>query len=564
MSNNYDEYGYEDDTNYQKRTTLLKRLVIIILVVIAIIIVLVLIKGCNKNNDKPEEKVTTSYEKSLIEGAKKYFETNYEQYPKNVGECEEIELQALMDRNLVSMNDFSKCNTTTTYVQVCKLENNSYHYSPWLVCSDKKSEDEYGEERVGTLSDIVPDRTIVKFNFIPQHFKSGDTQYGEAYEAWKDEITLSSYKTVSSTTYYRYRDQLFTWNIINKYYYTSSGEKTKASDVKEYYPTTPNSNYSMKDNKAEGYKWYTTTSTKKYAVDSKGVKVFSHTALSGYPNPENGVCTEYQTRTVTGTNNKAPNHYYKCAKSKNSTYVIYQYNEKCGSSANPTYSYELENFYTCGYGDYNEIENNRVSSSSSKCNTYSEWKNSLTACDTSKDTCRKIEPFCVYNWYRVEGSSDRKYYPSGSASASGEKMYYTKAPVSGAIKDTNTKTTVYKWYRTTTKLSTDYSAVAPSSGATKTNDSKWTEWSEYSTKNPKVSDGRTRQIETRVKLKIQEIIGTSNTEWQDLSETYMSKDELVEFLKQKGYNVNSYEDIINNGELNLKIQMLVRNKKENK
>ncbi len=562
MANNYDNYSYEDDS-YQRRGALIRRIFIIAMIVLAIIFVLLLVKGCSKKSDEKSNN-NIDYDSSLIEGAKKYFNSNSGKYPESAGECEEVELQALIDRGLVNVSNFSKCNANNTYVRVCKLENGTYHYYPWYVCSDKNSQGEYGNEQVGSLADIIPNKTVVNFKFIPQIFVAGSPQYGAVEELWKDEIPYDSYKTISTTTYYRYRDELFRWTLQTKKYYTTKGEKTKASDVKEYYLTAPSSLYNSKDSKTEGYKWFTTSSKKTYAVDANKVKIFSHTALSGYPNSDNPVCTEYQTRTITGTSNAY--HYYKCSKSKNSQYVIYQYNKKCGTEPNPTYSYEIENFYTCGYGNYDDVESMRVSSSSAKCNTYSSWVNSLTKCDTTKDTCRKIEPYCVYNWYKLESSASRIYYPSGSSTAAGENVYYTSAPVSGAIKDTATKATVYKWYNSTSTQTKDYTAVAPSgySGASKSVDSKWTEWSSYSTKNPKVSDGRTRQIETKTKIKLQAITGSTGDGWKDLTEEYLTEDELIEFLNSKNYRVNKLSDITNNGELKLKLQMLVRNKKESK
>ncbi len=563
MANNYDNYAYEDDS-YQRRSALIKRIFIIVMIIIAVILVLLLIKGCSNKSGGSSSNKNTDYDSSLVEGAKKYFSANGNMLPDEAGDCEEIELQVLIDRGLVNVSNFTKCSTNNTYVRVCKLENGTYHYYPWYVCTDKNSETEYGTERVGTTADLIPNKTVVNFKFMPQMFVAGTPQYGETEEMWKDEIPYESYKTIGTTTYYRYRDELFRWTLQTKKYYTTSGEKTKASDVKEYYITSPSSAYTSKDSKAEGYKWFTTTSKKIYALDSNGVKVFSHDPISGYPNYDNGVCTEYQTRPIVGTS--SANHYYKCSKSKNSQEIIYQYNKACGTEPNPTYSYELDNFYTCGYGDAIEIEELRVSSSTTKCNRYGEWVNSLTKCDVTKDTCRKIQPFCVYNWYKIENSASRTYYPSKSSSASGENVYYTSAPVSGAIKDESTKATVYKWYNSTTTQTSDYTAVAPKgySGASKSVDSKWTEWTDYSTKNPKVSDGRNRQIETKTKIKLQQIKGTVDDGWSDLTTEYLTKNELIDYLNSKNYKVEKLSDITNNGELKLKIQMLVRNKKESK
>ena len=126
-----------------------------------------------------------------------------------------------------------------------------------------------------------------------------------------------------------------------------------------------------------------------------------------------------------------------------------------------------------------------------------------------------------------------------------------------------TKTYAYKWYNSTTRLS-DYAAVAPSSDATKTSDSKWSDWTSYSTKNPKTNDGRNREIESRIKIKLQEILGMTDESWKDLTTNYMTSEEMIKVLKDNNYKVETLEDIQNNGELKYKVQMSIRNKKENK
>ena len=167
-----------------------------------------------------------------------------------------------------------------------------------------------------------------------------------------------------------------------------------------------------------------------------------------------------------------------------------------------------------------------------------------------------------YNWYKIVDNGDRTYYPSGASSAAGEKVYYTSAPVNGAIKDQSTKTTAYKWYTKQTTTTSNYTAIAPSGyvSATKTNDSKWTDWSKWSKSNPKTSDGRNRQIESRVKIKLQEIKSTSSTDWANLSTDYMSRDQLIRVFANKGYKVSSLKDINNAGEIRYQMKMLVRNK----
>ncbi len=559
MSNNYEDYGYDYNQN-EKNATLRRRILIVVLIVLAIILLLVLIKGCDgKKNSKIDNEF--DYEKTLVTAGKKYFSDNELKYPKVEGTCEEIELQGLIDRGYVNSKDFEKCNSLSTYVKVCRLEDKSLHYHPWLVCSDKNSEEEYATANIGTLKDVINDESVITFKYQPLFMTKSTENLGDVEEVWKDEIKYVSYKTLDTITYYRYRDELFKWNYKDKKYYTSQGEKSNADDVNEYYPSSPNSNYTERDNETMVYKWFTTESKKIYAVDSNGTKVYSHTAISGYPYNEGGVCVEYQTRTVTGTHR--PKHYWVCAKSKNSTVKTYQL-YACGGAPNTELVYEIDNFWTCGSGSEEDILNGKVSSSSVTCNTYSAWKFSETSCDEKLDTCRKIQPYCVYTWYKLEENAEKKYYPSGSSNASSERIYYASAPINGASKDESTRVVGYKWYNSTTKVTSDYLATAPSSDATKTNDSKWSDWSDYSTKNPSINDGRNRNIETRIKIKLQEIKGITEGDWKNLTDKFLSLDEMINILNINNYKVNSLEDIHNNGELKYKIQMLIRNKKESK
>ena len=222
-------------------------------------------------------------------------------------------------------------------------------------------------------------------------------------------------------------------------------------------------------------------------------------------------------------------------------------------------------FYTCA----EDIELVRTSprvSATSKCYRYSSWSDlTTTACNTNNtNTCESIT-LTFYYWYK-NTDDVRTYYPSGSASASGENVYYVSEPFKGAIKDTSTRATAYKWYNEKIQTTSTYSAVAPSgyTSTKKTSDYKWSDWSNWSTTNPKVSDSREREIETKTKIKLQEIQGQTEESWQNLSEDYISENELINMFKQKGYKVNTLEDVLNNGQIRYQLKLFVRNKKESK
>ena len=564
MSNNYDDYGYEDK-DYNDGSAAKKRILIGFLIVAAIIIVVLLIlKGCAKNN-KPTgpTEPTFDYEKTLLEAGKKYYENNIDLLPIANGECGVVELSTLKSLGLVNPENFSTCDESTTYVKVCVLPNGTKQYTPWLTCTDKNSDTEYDSEKEGTISDVIADESLVRFTFMPKRLKAGAQNLGPVEEMWKDEIKYTSYKTVATTKYYRYRDQLFTWKISDKTYYTSTGEKKNASDVKEYYTVSPNSNYNLSSDKTtEAYKWFTTTGGEKVYKMKDGKKVYSREKIDDYIYADGGIKIEYQTRKQTGGGSE-PYHFYVCGKYSTSTVKKYQLGVKCGEDKeDPQLTYTFEEFYSCSKGDRQSIEEDRVKKGD-KCYTYGDWEYVMNSCDVSKPTCRKTNPIYLYNWYKLTGGT-KSYYPSKSSTAAGEKVYYTESPIAGATKDTSTKATAFKWYKAKEKETTEYTAVAPKgySDATRTNKSKWGSWTEYSAKNPKVSDGRNRQIETKTKIKLQEIKGTSESSWENLSTTYVTEEEMINIYKQNKYNVNSLQDINNNGELKYDIKMIIRNKKE--
>lgn len=576
MSNKYDDYGYEDSDSERNSVTR-KRILIGIFIIAAIIIIIFLLKGCNGNKKPVEEKPVFDYENNLLDAGKKFYENNIDLYPVAKGECGQVELQTLIDRGLVDPANYSNCNTNTTFVKVCVLESGTKQYTPWLVCTDKDSDKEYDEYKEGTIADVTPNKTLVKFLFMPQKLKNEGSNLGKVEEVWKDEIKYTSYKTIATTKYYRYKDLTYIWNIEFKKYYSSKGE---TDSTNEYYVSSPASGYTSKDSKTnDAYKWFTTKSKKIYACSKDKNKTFfdcteaevnsgkyglgfSTKAIAGYQYNEGGVTTtRYRSRKVTGT--YQPTLYYQCAVSRNSTYAKNQ-KVPCGEGSDPELTYQIKTFYSCVTDNSTSVLDNIVEKGT-LCKTYSDWSAVTTqSCGKASDVCQ-IASITQYNWYRLESDGNREYYPSKSSTAAGEKVYYTSAPVKGAIKDESTKATAYKWYKATSGQTKDYSAVAPAgqTNATKTNQSKWTDWSSWSTKNPKISDGRTRNIETRVKVKLQEIKGDlSESSWENLAPDYVTEDEMIRIFNDNKFDITTLKDIDNYGEIRYQIKMYVRNKKE--
>ncbi len=92
MSNNYDEYEYDDnDYNNKGKDTsnILNKIGIMLMIIIAIIIIVVLINGCSKKNNNNNNggvnggdvepinpEVIVDYDSALLNAGKKYFENN--------------------------------------------------------------------------------------------------------------------------------------------------------------------------------------------------------------------------------------------------------------------------------------------------------------------------------------------------------------------------------------------------------------------------------------------------------------------------------------------------------
>ena len=396
----------------------------------------------------------------------------------------------------------------------------------------QNSDTEYGELKEGSLLDIKTDSTYTEFSFLPQVSKNGEEILGNVEEMWQEDIKYNSYKTISSTKYYRYRDKLYVWDLIDRNYYSSSGTKNSASQVNEYYVSSPSVYFTLSSDKTtEAYKWYTSRSSKEYYTVN-GQKALSTQAVGNYTikDPAGVDVTRYRTRTVTGT--YSPYKYYKCSTSCSSSVIKYQRTE-CGTGSSPQYSCSRGVIYSCTT-DASLVRSNEVSSNY-KCKKYSSWSDlTSTKCDISKSDVCEAYTITFYYWYRnVEDS--RIYYPSGASRASGENVYYVSEPFKGAIKDTSTRTTSYKWYNERVQRGDAYLAVPPSGHTTakKTSDSRWSNWSDWSTTNPNVKDGRERDIETKTKIKLQEIQGMSNGSWVNLSDDYLSETGVIKLFQEK-------------------------------
>ncbi len=565
MAKNYDNYGYDD--NKGSNTSLIRRILIVLMVVIAIILIIYLVTSCSKKPSEPEtpdnDKTKINYESELLAAGKNYLSSHYDENPNVPGECSIVELQTLVDEKFIEADKFKNCNQSTTYVKVCMLEDERKQYTPWLSCIEYNSDEKYDSLRQGNT--IVADETYVEFKFVPMEAKKGGDILGPVETYWKSDIPYENFKTLSTTKYYRYRDKLYQWNLVKRIYYSRTGEVNDASKVKDLYITAPSTVYNIKGEKVTGYKWYTPSGTKDYYKKGTNSKYPSTTEPEGYPyrDPQGIDVTRYRTRTVTGTYD--PTMYYECSTGANGTKYIYQ-TTKCGTTNNTQYNYTRRTVYSCANATNGLLVRENIVEKGTKCKTYSEWSSATTtACDTTKtDICQKAT-VTFYYWYRMINEVKR-YYPSNKTNQIDEKVYYASKPVEGTYKDTSTKATVYKWYRELSTTSTKFTALAPSGyyKATKSSNFQWSDWSNWSAKNPKASDGRDRTIETKTKIKLQEIKGSETEGWQNLSTESLTEEGLIKLFKDKGYKINTLEDITNNGQIKYQLVTFVRNKKESK
>lgn len=566
MSDDYDDYNYEDG-DIEKKAVTKKRIIIVTLLIVAIILVIVLLKSCGTGGkDKGDDTTNTfDYEKTLLDAGKKYYEYNEHKMPSSIGECTSVDLDTLGNQyGLVNVKDFEKCDNTNTLVNVCMLEDGSFQWTPWLSCTDKDSNSEYDTEKEGTAKNLVEDESYVSFMFLPQVLKEGTENLGKEEEYWKTEIPYSTYKTVSSITYYSYKDQMWIWNTISKTYYSRTGDKTNANEVADYYTSSPNSKYNLSDSKATAYKWYTEESTKKEYYMSNGAKAWSMTAPEGYPykgtdSSDAKIVDVYRTRTI--TENKNALYYYRCKTSSSSDVYVDQQvpcsNSEGKNTQNPAYTFTAKTFWNCPAGSYAE---STTITEGTLCHVYSEWsKVTTTSCGANSILCQHGTA-TFYAWYRLVGDGKRTYYPSGSSTASGENVYYVNSPVNGAIKDTSTAAAAYKWYFKTEGQTSTYLSASPGAGATKTEDTKYSDWSEWSATKPASQSYRT--IQSKIKIKLRQILGTTDDDWSDLSDDYLTEEELIGAFVKAGYEVESLTDITNNGTIRYKVKMYIRNKKE--
>lgn len=502
-------------------------------------------------------------ESALVVASRSYYNDTTTTAPL-VGTCETITLKTLLDSNKIENKKlFKKCDEEQTYIKKCQVQEDLAQYTPILSCKNYKSLDKFSNWQEGSATDLITDKSDVKFEFMGERVTSdSDLANVKEEEIWKDEITYNegSYKIMSEQTYYRSRVKVTKWYTEKDIYYPKD-ESNKAR-VSQYYLTAPTSAYNKKgDSSSNASRWYLNAHTgyteptsespnDMYTVKGEPASDLVRASISrplekSYRTILN--TTIYRTRDITSTKNLTKTDYW-CGTATD--YMIT--NTPCNQDpdaveAGLTNVYQRKCYYegTTPGGWQTAACNNALY-------TYSAWKEyQPTACSITTAepiTCQSTQGYRYtdkrWTWYTP---STRTYY-----SVSGKAEYYVNSPVAQAVRDTSTTTTAYKWYKTT-RTDLGYYASSPKAGAKQVaNSEKWSDWSGYITN--KIASSSSKEVEERVKVKLKQYPVTN------ITDTYVSESVLIQKIKDAGYNVNSLEDINNTPEIKYSFKMFYRNK----
>lgn len=491
-------------------------LIVLGIIILALIIFLV-VKGCTNREDE-----IIDIEQELLEAGKVYYNTDITLLPQVSGECGFVTLGKLVEEGLITHSEsYNTCNNTETYVKVCKLESGNYHYLPVLQCEENVTN--FTNWKEGTESNLIVDKTDVKFTFKGEYKKVEDNVATKKETAWLDELTGVNYQTISSTKYYRYRDMVWKWQTSKKEYYSKDGV--------EYFASAPNSEFTSPEGQTTGYKWYTLVSTgeKEWQKTSDPTKV--EATLLRY------ICHngKYSTTECGAgfTQLSGSNGGYYCI---GATTEFLSSKVPCSQKGEEWKEYGRQ--YTCNGTDIV----NKGTVCAQTCPAGTVLNEEKTACGKLVDVKAK------------------KYYSSGSSNVNDEKNYYVTAPAEGAIKDESTATKVSKYIRISTVTTDKYYSKSPGEGYTKVGEGIWGSWTDYQTTKPK-EYANTRQIETRTKILFKRINNNTGLDnWVAISDDYLTEAALITKFQSLGYKVNTLEDIEKATDLRYQIKLEYRDR----
>ena len=446
-----------DEDEDVRRFSLVKRIAIVIVIFVLLCLVYFFISRFGQNK----------LENGLLRAGKEYYKSPEVLLPEQGGECSVVSLEKLQNMGYIKSTLYDQCDTTETYVKVCKLESGNYHYTPFVKC-DSEYDTKFGEWQVGEESDLVANKSNIRFTFMPQVY----TNKGKAY---------------------------YPSNV------------TDAKKVNTYYASAPTNEYKNKDSATKASKWYTEASGVNYWNNG----AYSSTQPSGYPTrgAEGTPITSISLTKPASASYRTIEQVtlykkYSSAKPYVMDYICYDTkihgqvtsNVPCESRSTNNYNTTIMIRYTCNGTD--------VVDKSATCSggATTDWTTSV--CTPSDNTTCETKQGYRYTdrrWQWYTSGTYRKYYPSGASTSAGEITYYTSAPVAGAKQDTSTTPTVYKFY--------------------------------------KLVDGV-----------------TTSGSWENLSDKYVSEDDMVDLLNKQGFKVNSLSEILKNKDIKYSIRLEYSNR----
>lgn len=468
MNNNNNTY-YDPE---KKRTPLLRVVFIVLGIISVFLIIFLLTKACGKGPDLYSD---------LLEASKKYYKED--KLPVALGECSVVKLNELRDNNYLSnVENYTSCDDNKTYVKVCKLGNGDYQYTPFTACNNKETS--FSEWKIGEEIDLVKNSSDVSFKY-----------FGEV-------------KQLGTKAYY-------------------PDNNTDVSKVAQYYVQAPNEEYTFKDSPEIAYKWYVEKQGREYYQNGS----YSSTQPTGYTNkdsessktyisltrPENATYRISNQNTVYAVENVSYPYRYVCIDENISGTVTSDL--VCEKREGLTFKKTSKILFTCdgtnevganticgtrGNWSSNSCEDSSMTKQSTTSDGYAIKKNLLTG-KGCVSTTGYIVTDKIWKWYK--NATIKSYYPSGQSNQDSEKTYFLTPPTAGAIKDEDTKTTAYKYYK---------------------------------------------------------LINTedeSTLSWVSIGKDFISEDELIYNFKELGYDVNSLSDIQNQDNIRYQLELSYRKRK---
>lgn len=452
----YNNYG-----SYEERKTIpWGRIFLCLLgVVLFILLIFMFMKFCSKRSLQPD----------LLEAGKDYYAKNTSELPKEIGDCKSVSLKTLEEQKLIKSSNYKTCNLEATYVKVCYLESKNYHYVAILSCD--KETTKFGMWQNGTEQDLIADKSDIRFGYVIEQLKLG-----------------------------------------TKYYYPKN--HTDVSEVKEYYVTSPDNEYTNKEDEQIGYKWYKEVDEKQFynsgaytSIQPKGyINKGESKLVTNYTfnKPSSASYRKIEEVTLYRSKVEARQYKWECISKDDPTAIM----------VSPTICPKRDDEFTIINEDH--IEYTCDGKTSVKvgtiCSDFTGWTEK--ECKSSTVTGVVCESKAGYKytdtqwqWYKEE--KVRNYYTSGSKTSDKEQTYYINPPEAGAIKDEVTATKVYRFYKL-------------------------------------VDDREHANLE----------------DWIEITNGYVTKEEMISTIQQLGYEVTTLDDIKALEDIRYRMQLQYRKEEE--